>query len=240
MSDRITRKDIKHDVQHDRFVEEMETAYGAVRRNAMKIGAVIAGIVALAGVALGVFAYQKKQEEKAQILLAEAIATMEKPVATDAASGEEAVFKTQDEKIAKAEPLFRKVVEQYRGKDAADIAELYLARIAAGRGDVKTAEPKVRAFLDEHSDHVLAGAAQLSLYQIQLGSGAAREVIADIERQLKAENPVLPKDVLLSTLARAYETIGDEAKARDAYQRLVNEFPDSTYTIDAQRKIARG
>lgn len=240
MSDRLTRKEIKHDVQHDRFVEEMDAAYSSVRRNATKVAAVVVAVLLLAAAAFGVYAYQRKQEEKAQVLLAEAIAVMEKPVATEGETTEATAFKTQEEKVAKAEPLFKKVSEQYSGKDAADVADLYLARIAAARGDVKTAEPKVRKFIDEHPDHILAGSAQLSLYQIQLGSGAARQVIADVEKQLTTEDPVLPKDVLLSLLARAYELSGDEAKARDAYQRLVNEFPDSTYTIDAQRKIARG
>ena len=42
MSDRFSRKEIKH----DKFVEEMETAYGVARRNAPAIFGVIAGIKA--------------------------------------------------------------------------------------------------------------------------------------------------------------------------------------------------
>lgn len=235
MSDHLNRKDLKH----DRFVDEMELAYGAMRRNTTRLVLAGVGIIALLAVILGIFAYGRRQEVAAQTLLAEAISTMEKPVSSEPGAPEDAPFKTQDEKIAKAEPLFRQVTDKYGRKDAADIANLYLARIAASRGDLKSAEPKFRDFVDEHSDHLLAGSAQMSLYQIQIGNGKSKEVIADIDKQLASKEPALPKDALLAVLARCHETIGDDAKAKEAYQRIINEYPDSAYAIDAQRKVAR-
>lgn len=235
MAEHLNRKDLKH----DRFVDEMEVAYGAMRRNTRYVVMGAVALVALIAAIVGLLAYNRSREAAAQALLAEAISTMEQPVAGEPGAPENAPFKSQEEKLAKAEPIFRQVTEKYSGKDAADIADLYLGRIAASRGDIKAAEPKFRKFVDEHSDHLLAGAAQMSLYQLKLGSGATAEVIADVEKQLTAEEPILPKDALLALLARAYETSGNDAKAREAYQRIVNEHPESPYAIDAQRKVAR-
>lgn len=235
MAEHINRRDLKH----DRFVDEMELAYESMRRNTRRIALVALALLVVIAAIVALIAFNRRQETVAQGLLAEAIATMEKPVAGEPGAPADAQFKSADEKLAKVEPLFRRVTEKYEGKDAADVADLYLARIAATRGDVKTAEPKFRAFIEDHPDHLLAGSAQMSLYQIQLGNGQTSELIADVEKQLTAESPVLPKDALLALLARAHEIAGNDAKARDAYQRVINEFPDSAYAMDAQRKVAR-
>ena len=89
-----------------------------------------------------------------------------------------------------------------------------------------------------HRDHVLAGAAQLSLYELRMQPEEAASLITDLEAAVEAEESLVPKDALLSLLGRAYEMQGNREKARAAYQRIVTEFPDSAYTIDAQRSLA--
>jgi TolA-binding protein len=243
MSERLTRKDIKHDIKHDRFIEEVEVAYDVIQRNRIRVIWIAVAALAIAALGFGLYAWKNKKEAAAQTLLSEAIHTMQIPIAGESQQPtppDTPTFKTNEERLAKAEPQFKEVVTKYPGSEAADVANLYLAQMESARGDIKSAEPKLRKFLDEHGDHVLAGSANLSLYQIELGSGRAKDVAADIDKQLSAEKPNLPKDVLLSIQARAYEQSGDEAKAKSAYQRLINEFPDSPYTLDAQRKVARG
>jgi TolA-binding protein len=237
MSERLVRKDIKH----DRFVEEVEHAYDSMRKNSQRlVMLVVAVIVVLAAIA-GFYAWQRKQERAAQQLLAEGIDVMGRQVVTDpAAPADPKSFKTEQEKLAKAEPIFKQVTDKYGRSAAADIADLYLAQIAVSRGDVAGAQAKFEKFIREHDDHVLAGTAQMSLYQLRLGAGAAKEVAADVEQKLSQEQTALPKDALLALLAKAYEMVGDEPKAKDAYQRIINEYPDSPYTLDAQRKVARG
>jgi TolA-binding protein len=66
----------------------------------------------------------------------------------------------------------------------------------------------------------------------------AAALIIELEKQIEAEEALVPKDALLSILGRAYELQGNSEKARATYQRLVTEFPDSAYTMDAQRSLA--
>ena len=238
MSERLQRREIKH----DRFIEEVEDVYGSIRRNTSKIiGTVIAIGVALAIVG-GIYLYNQKREDEAQVKLAEAIRTLDKPIAGQpGVTAEQASpYKTEQERDAKALSMFQEVVERYRGRDAADIASLYVAQMDVAKGNVKDAEPKLQAFLQSHSDHMLAGAAQMSLYQLQIAQGNSQKVIDQINTELAADHPKAPKDALLGLLAQIYETQGQDAKAKDAYQRLINEYPDSPFTIDAQRKIAHG
>jgi len=235
MSERLSRKDIKH----DRFVEDVETAYSFAKDNRRNVLLGACAVVLLIAAIWGFFILRKSQERKAQVVLAEAIAVIEASDAPPATATAPAPAANDAQKLAKAQPMFAAVTEKYPNTDAADIAQLYLARIAAARGDVETAKTRLQQFVREHGDHLLAGAAQLSLYEMQLqGAVGAKEVIAEVEKQLGSDDTILPKDALLALLARAYEASGSQDKARDVYQRIVNEFPESPYTIDAQRKLA--
>ena len=240
MSDRLSRKDIKHDIKHDRFVNDVGSAYGYVASHRSQILGIAALAVAVAVLLVGYSLYQGGQRNKAGEKLAEAIAVMETPVAmtsqaapTDPAAKQ---FKTEAEKHAKAEPLFKEVMDNFSRANAADVAKLYLARIAASRGDVAKARPMLEEFVSEHDDHVLASSAKFSLYEMRLASGEGELVAAELEKELTDTESLIPQDAALALLARSYEAVGNDTKAKEAYRRIINEFPDSAYTLDAQRK----
>ncbi|HEU5163160.1 MAG TPA: tetratricopeptide repeat protein [Thermoanaerobaculia bacterium] len=237
MADRFSRKEIKH----DKFVEEMETAYAVARRNAPAVVWSIVGALVLIAVVAGFMLWRTRQETVAQKRLAEGIQIVEAPVA---ASGETTpaagTYASEQEKVAKAEPIFRSVVDDYGSSDAADVANLYLARMEIGRGDTANARKKLEGFIEEHSDHLLAQAARVSLIDLRLAAGEAQQVAAELEKDVASTETALPQDVALALLARAYELAKQPEKARDAYQRIVNEYPDSPYTLEAQRKLFRG
>jgi len=244
MSDRLTRKDIKHDIKHDKFVEDVGSAYGYLANHRSRVLGFAALAVVVAALLVGYSLYRGGQHKKAGEKLAEGIAVMETPVAmtsqTDPAKPAAKQFKTEAEKHSKAEPLFKEVVENYSGANAADVANLYLARIAAARGDLAQARPKLEAFVKEHNDHVLASSAKFSLYEMRLAIGEHQQVAADLEKELSDTDSLIPQDAALALLARAYEAGGNETKAKEAYRRIINEFPDSAYTLDAQRKAMQG
>ncbi|HET7711737.1 MAG TPA: tetratricopeptide repeat protein, partial [Thermoanaerobaculia bacterium] len=122
-----------------------------------------------------------------------------------------------------------------------DVANLYLARIAAARGDVAGARKLLDEFVREHPDHVLVGAARYSMYQLRIENGEAAQVVAELNAELaKTEEKVLPDDSVLILLAYAYDTQGNAAKSRDMYRRIVTQYPDSPYAMDAQRRIGTG
>jgi len=235
MSERLKRKDIKH----DKFVDEMGTVYSSIRTNWFKLLGVAIGLVVLLGAIMAVFAYRNRQEVSAQDKLAAAIETVEKRIGDPAAPAAVPVpFKTEAEKNAKAEQQFKEIVDEFEGSDAADIAGIYLARLEAARGDVTSATGRLREFLAEHPEHLLAGGVKMSLYEMDLASGDAKKVIGEMEKELSSANAAVPIESLLSLLARAYEITGDQAKAKDMYRRITTEFPDSPYALDAQRKVA--
>lgn len=235
--DRVTRYKIKH----DKFVQDVESAAGYVRSHSRPVVWGLVGGIVLIALIVGYVIFQRTEEGRAQQRLSEAIAILDAPLESQAAPDATGPkYKTEQEKFSKAQPIFQEVAQKYGGTDAADVAELYLARIAAERGDVAAARPKLEQFVREHSGHILAAAAKRSLYDMRLAAGETKQVLADLEQELNDEESLIPDDVVLALQAQALERSGDLAKAKEKYQRIINEFPDSPYTIDAQRKLVQG
>lgn len=232
--DRQTRQAIKH----DKFLDELNHAYTFAQRNRriLIIAAVVVAVIAVGAAFLA--GYFRKQENAAQHLLADGIEIMQAQVG-QTLPGTTTSYDSEETKQAAAEEIFLQVVNEYGGRDAADVAGIYLAQIEAGRGNYEAAQQRLETFIDDHPDHMLAGAAEMSLINIRLSAGQVDEVITDLQSRVAAEEGRVPRPALLALLAQAYEMKGDQDQAIDAYRRIANEFPDSPYSLDAQRKLTQ-
>lgn len=235
--DRETRKSIKH----DRFVDEVQSFAAFAQRNVRQVLAAVGGALILVAIITAVVVMQRRSEQKAQLVLSDAISEYESPLKSE--SGEDAPgprHESAEARMAAAQALFETVEREYGRTDAADVARLYLAQIHASRGDHAGAIPLLETFVGDHPDHILASGARVSLYHLRIAQGATPEVIVELEGELAATEKKLPADVLLAILAQAYELSGQSERAQETYQRLISEFPDSPYSLDAQRKLTQG
>jgi tetratricopeptide (TPR) repeat protein len=231
----------RHDLKHDKFVDEIGVLSSKAVANQRVLLLLAGGLLAIAVIVYGIFFYRSNREDHAQEALAAAIETFDAPVG-DVPPEQQATqtgprFKTEPEKTAAAEKQFKDVQSKFSGTDASDVAGLYLARMAAARGDSKTARPLLEAFIKEQDDHLLGNAARFSLYQMRIENGEAPQVAIELNAELGKAEPALPGDSLLVLLAQAYEVQGDAGKSREAYRRITTEFPESPYASDAQRRV---
>ena len=231
--DRQHRRDLKH----DKFVDEVGHLTDSARANQRTLYFIGAAAIAIALAAYGFYFYRGTQETKAQAALAKAIETIESPLIVEASPNKDARFKTDVEKNTAAEKEFKAIQSSYGGTDAADVANIYLARISASRGDLASARKQLQQFIDEHPSHLLVGGARYSLYALRIDGGEAQQVATELNAEVSKAEPVLPADSLLVLLAHAYETQGNSQNARETYRRIVNEFPDSPFVLEAQRRI---
>ncbi|MBV8519134.1 MAG: tetratricopeptide repeat protein [Acidobacteria bacterium] len=232
----------RYDLKHDRFVDEIGALSSKARANQRLLLTIAAGAVLIALVAFGVYFYRSTREDNAQQALAEAIDTIEAPVDQPGQPAPKTGphFKTNEERNAAAEKLFKDVQAKYSGTNAADLAELFLARITVARGDSAGGRKMLESFIDDHKKSILVGGARYSLYQLRIDNGEAAQVTVELNAEMAKADPVLPGDSILSLLAHAYEVQGNPAKEREAYRRIANEFPDSPYAVDAQRRAGMG
>ena len=231
--DRQHRRELKH----DKFVDEIGVLSSRAKENQRLLITIGIAAVVIALAAYGVYFYRSNREHKAQDVLAAAMKTMDSPLVTAGQPNPDAKYKTEAERNAAAEKQFNEVKANYGGTSAAEVADLYLARLAASRNDTATARKLLTDFIRDHPENLLVGAARYSLYQMRIESGEAVQVANEVNAEFAKKDPVLPQDSLLILLAHAYDVQGNEAKSRDAYKRIVTEFPDSPFALEAQRRV---
>jgi hypothetical protein len=237
--DRQHRRELKH----DKFVDEIGTLSQRALDNQRVLYTLGGVAVLIALIAYGIYFYRSNRERKAQDALAVAITTIDSPLVQPANPANPqpnplAKYKTNDEKNAVADKQFKDLKQNYSGTDAADVADLYLARIAGSKGDFAGARKLLDDFVREHPKNVLVGSARYSLYELRIENGEAAQVTNELNQELaRNENQILPPDSLLVLLAHAYDAQGSPDKSKDAYRRIVSQYPDSPFALEAQRKV---
>src|SRR5437764_202995 len=85
--------------------------------------------------------------------------------------------------------------------------------------------------------HLLVGAARYSVYQLRIDGGEGPQVAQELQAQIGKPDSPLPSDTLLVLLAHAYDAQGNTDKSKETYRRIVTEYPDSPYAVEAQRRV---
>ena len=232
--DRQHRRDLKH----DKFVDEVGSYATKVRENQRLLVTVTIAVLVVALGAYGLYYYRSNRERQAQDALGAAIDTIDSQLIQPGVPNPQAKFKTDEERASRSEVMFKDVQKKYSGTDASDVANLFLARIDASRNDVAGAKKLLQDFINEHPKHLLVGAARYSLYSLRIENGEAPQVTVELNQEMaKTDDQVLPPDTLLALLAHAYDAQGNAEQSKDAYRRIIRQFPDSPYALDAQRRV---
>lgn len=237
--DRQHRRDLKH----DRFVDEVGAMSVRARENQRVLVGIAAAALIIAVAAYGIYFYRSNKEQKAQDALGSAIETMDSPLIATAPGQPtmpNAKYHTDAERLGAAEKQFKDVQAKFGGSNAADVANLYLARIQAGRGDIAGARKLLDQFVSDHPKNILVGVARYDLYQLRIDNGEAAQVANELTQELAKtgdQEQLLPADSMLALLAHAWEAQGSSDKSLEAYRRIVTEYPDSSYVLEAQRRV---
>lgn len=236
MSQHLTRKEMKRDEVAE--LVERSVDYVGGHRRSLFIGLGVAGgviVLALAGVW-----WMSTRADRANELLARGLKLASAPVGVTSPKPDdpkEPSFADEAARRAATKALFEDLSRRPFA-DAADVADVYLGRIAMDEGDAARARELWQDFADSHSDHVLAGGVRRNLIALDRQQGKAAEVATQLEAMLAAtgEHRPLPGDVVLVELARTYEQLGRGMDAISTYRRLAEEYPQSPYAGEARSK----
>jgi tetratricopeptide (TPR) repeat protein len=241
MSDRLTRKDIKHDIQQDEFVATVGRGvdYAQHHGKQLLLGVVVVAVLGALVVA-GNFWYAGRAHA-AQDALAAAARVADAGIDAAAPKPDDPTapsFATAAARRERAKAAMQLVVDKYPSADAADAARLYLAGFAIEEGQADKARELWRAYLAEHPTGMLAAATRISLWDLDRQQGKAEAVAAELRALLEDANRPLPEDAVLSELAKTLDVLGKPDESKAMRQRILDEFPRSSYRGAAQREIA--
>jgi hypothetical protein len=236
MATHLTRGDLKR----NELGEAVEAGFHFAEHHLRAILYGVAGLLGLALVVWGVFAWRGGRAERANEALGAALSVAGAEVVDTGARPEDPqrpTFATASARDARARELFERAAAEHDGTAAGAAAHLWLAEQAVVAGDRAAAESHWRAYLEDAPDGLLAAATQRNLWDAARTDGRAEQALVEIRRALERRDAVLPVDALLWELALTHRSLerGDDERA--ALSRIVEEHPGSPFAGAARERL---
>src|SRR3954452_21615669 len=237
----------RHKLKENEFAHTMARTRDMVAQRQREITTTVVLVVAAILLVGAYFVWRSSRDNKAQTLLASALAVAEAPVVAPPppAPGsappvqQPGTFRTERERLEAAVPPLPQAGDAYPNTDAGITARFRLAGSLAELGRYAEAEQRYR--------EVVAKAGRSSIYSrtARLGIGDAQMAQAKYDaamttlKELSTDTQSqLPLDGVLMQLGRAAMQAGKKDEATRAFTRVVDEFPQSLYAPEAKEKIA--
>ena len=234
MGRRLTRKQIKK----DEFISLVDRAVQWTGQNWRQAAIGLGVVLAAALLWWGVTAFLGSRTDAASQAISDALAAYNAPVGSAAPAGATLKFGTDTERLAAAEKAFKSVTSRFRFTPQAKLAELFLARIAADRGDTTQAVRLLGEIASSRSSDPVVRLAMLDLIRLRVARGEGLQLVSELEAMAAGKDPRLPRDAAMFHLAQIWQHEGKPEEAAKLYRKLVEDFPDSPYRADAQQHLA--
>jgi TolA-binding protein len=235
----------RHKLKENEFARTVAQARDVLEtRQRDIVTVVLVAVVALALVA-GYAWWRSASNARANSALAAALAVYEAPVVPPAAPTpgsapplpQPGTFQTQQAKLEAALPKFIEAADKYPNSDAGITARYHAAGVLAGLGRYPEAEQRFKEVSDKAGSSIYGRTAKLGLAESQIAQGKYDPAIAiytDLSRDTASQ---IPLDSVLMQLGRAYVRAGKKEEAIRAFNRIVEEFPQSVYASDARKEM---
>lgn len=232
------KREHRHHLKQDEFVHWIDRTliWGSEnKRNIVNGSLVLVGAALLLG---GLYIYRSRQSATADALLGAALDQYHGAVvsAGDAppAAGSP-TFDSAEARFRASLEAFSAIAEGYGTYDAARHARYYVGLCHSGLSELDEAQEALESVRTGNRDllYYLASQALASVKLRQDDAPGAAELYRSLVED--AATP-LPRDVLLFDLAKTEERAGNIDQAKQYYQRMLTEHPDSQLRDDAMTR----
>lgn len=232
----------RHELKQNEFAIATMTVADRIAEHKTTILTILGVVAVVAVVAGGVMAYRTSQANKAGELLGRAMATAEAPVVPaptlPGATQTPGTFPTVQARAEAAAQAFTQVTTTYPGTAAARVAQFHLAAQMLAGGKAAEAEQAYGALAADEGNTLRGQSARLGQAEALMALGRTDDALKIFAELAAQRDGAMPVDGLLMQLGRASQRAGRTAEARAAFQRIVDEFPESTFIMSAQQQIA--
>jgi TolA-binding protein len=237
----------RHKLKENEFAHTMARTRDMVSQRQREITTTVVVVVAAIVLVGGYFAWRNSRENRAQTLLASALAVAEAPVVAPPppAPGspppvqQPGTFRTERERLEASLPRLQQAADAYPDSEAGITARFRLAASLAELGRFPEAEQRYQEVVQKSgSKSVYRQTARLGLGEAQLAQGKADAAMTTFKEVSTDSSSMLPVDGVLMQLGRAALVAGKKDEASRAFTRVVEEFPQSLYVSEAKEKLA--
>ncbi len=240
----------RHHLKDNELAIALNQAQHWAGSNSRTLTTTIVAIVLVGAAVLGFLAYRNNNDDKARVLLAEAMVIEEArvmPPAPPAGTTNDpnalggqlpGTYPTEKAKLEAALPKFQAAADAYPSHDAGLTARYHAAKalVTLGRFDdaIKQYDQVIAG-----SNQLLARTARLGKAEAQLRAAQYDPAIATLKQIVDQKDASLPADAVLMELARAYRLAGNTAEARKTLTLVIEQHADSTYAAEAKAEIEK-
>jgi TolA-binding protein len=237
----------RHKLKQNEFEKTVARTREVVAERQREITMTVVVVVAVLLLVGGYFTYRTSRNNKATVLLASALAVAEAPVvappppAPGSAPPIQApgTYRTERDRSEAALPKLQTAADTYPGTEAGITARFRLAATLAELGRHAEAEQRYQEVVQKTSSRdIYHYTARLGVGEAQLAQGKAADAAATFQALATDTNSSLPVDGVLMQLGRAAQVAGKKDDATRAFNRVVEEFPQSLYAAEAREKLA--
>jgi predicted negative regulator of RcsB-dependent stress response len=189
----------------------------------------------------GYFAWQQRAQGRADAALASAILIDDARVGPPAAPGSQEPagmsFATAKEKLEASQARFKAVADEFPSTDAGLFARYREAGAWMALGNAANASAAYQQVIDHAGSKVYGQMAKLGLAEAQVSAGQIDPAINTFKEMAQLKDGPLPVDGILIRLAQVYKGAGKTTDAEQTLNRILTEFPDSSFSADARREL---
>jgi len=197
----------------------------------------LVGVVALAVIAGGYFLWSERLQSRAHALLAEAMVVQEARVSPPGTPAAAATYSTERARMQAAAAKFKAVADAYPSTDAGIYARYQEAVNQVALGNIAVATAAYQEISRREGDNLDGQMARLGLAEVQALAGQYDQAINTFKEMAQRKDGPLPIDGILMQLGRTYREAGKAADARQTFNRIVLEFPESPFNQEAKREL---
>lgn len=240
----------RHHLKDNELALALGQAQSWAGTNSGTLLAAIAAIVIVGAGVLGYMAWRNNTDNKARVMLAEAMVIEEArvmpagppPGTTNdptAVGGQlPGTYPTERAKLEAALPKFQAAADAYPSNEAGITARYHLAKdlVTLGRFDEAT-----RAYdqVIASGNALLARSARLGKAEAQVRAGQFDPAIATFKQIVDQKDAALPAEAVLMELARAYKLAGKTDDARKTLTQIVEQHADTQYAAEARAELEK-
>ena len=241
----------RHHLKENALAQMIASAQETLIARKGEITSVLLGVVAIGAIVAGILTWRQQDNVRAERLLADAMVIYnarvvpattesENPGAVPAAAmiGATGSYASELAKLTDALPRLKAAADAFPETKAGVTARYLYASSLSNLG--RHAEA-IDAFLEvidlAGEDSFYGRVALMGTADAQTRAGQLDAAIETWNALASSEDEQLPKDAVLMQLGKAYQASGNQEAASETFARVVDEYPTSLYSFEAQAAL---
>ena len=233
----------RHHLKQNEFAVTAAKVAGTMSANRDRVVMGAIAVVVVAGLVGGYLYWTKRTNDQASGRLGQAMAIAQAQIVPaptlPGATQPAGTYPTEQARDEAAVKAFQDVAAAYGSTPAGIAAQYHAATSLMGLGRATEAEQKFRDVTAKGGSSIYASMAKMGLVTALVGQSKYDDAIATLNTLSGDRDGAIPIDGVLMELARTYVKAGKPQDARAAFKRVVDEFPQSSYSADARQQLAQ-